>query len=174
MKTVRPKGSYEIERSAKDEQPHQQHAVGREPEGCGRRLAERARRCDRPEPDRQAGALERRRVQFRSIHLDLDELVTTAREFTDQVAERLTAIGVSPDGRVATVARDSGAKGFGDGWSKDTEVVASIVGNLAAVIARLREGIEITGNADPVTQDLLIGQAARLEQLHWMWQAQLA
>jgi starvation-inducible DNA-binding protein len=112
--------------------------------------------------------------QFRSIHLDLDELVTTAREFTDQVAERLTAIGVSPDGRVATVARDSGAKGFGDGWSKDTEVVASIVGNLAAVIARLREGIEITGNADPVTQDLLIGQAARLEQLHWMWQAQLA
>ncbi len=85
--------------------------------------------------------------QFRSIHLDLDELVTTAREFTDQVAERLTAIGVSPDGRVATVARDSGAKGFGDGWSKDTEVVASIVGNLAAVIARLREGIEITGNA---------------------------
>ncbi|MEE2061284.1 Dps family protein [Rhodococcus artemisiae] len=112
--------------------------------------------------------------QFRSIHLDLDELVTTAREFTDQVAERLTAIGVSPDGRVATVARDSGTKGFGDGWSKDTEVVASIVGNLAAVIARLREGIEITGDADPVTQDLLIGQAARLEQLHWMWQAQLA
>ncbi len=48
--------------------------------------------------------------QFRSIHLDLDELVTTAREFTDQVAERLTAIGVSPDGRVATVARDSGTK----------------------------------------------------------------
>ncbi|MCK0093708.1 DNA starvation/stationary phase protection protein [Rhodococcus sp. HNM0563] len=112
--------------------------------------------------------------QFRSIHLDLDELVATAREFTDQVAERLTAIGVSPDGRVATVARESGTKGFGDGWSKDTEVVASIVGNLAAVIARLREGIEVTGDADPVTQDLLIGQAARLEQLHWMWQAQLA
>ncbi|WP_226438525.1 Dps family protein [Rhodococcus yananensis] len=112
--------------------------------------------------------------QFRSIHLDLDELVTTASDFTDQVAERLTAIGVSPDGRAATVASDSGTKGFGSGWSKDDEVVASIVGNLAAVIARLRERIEVTADADPVTQDLLIGQTARLEQLHWMWQAQLA
>lgn len=112
--------------------------------------------------------------QFRSIHLALDELVVAARDFTDQVAERLTAIGVSPDGRASTVASDSGTKGFGAGWSKDDEVVASITGNLAAVIARLRERIDLTADADPVTQDLLIGQTARLEQLHWMWQAQLA
>lgn len=112
--------------------------------------------------------------QFRSVHLALDELVTATRDFTDQVAERMTAIGVSPDGRADTVARDNGTKGFGEGWSKDEEVVASIVGNLAAVITRLRERIELTGDVDPVTEDLLIGQVARLEQLHWMWQAQLA
>lgn len=112
--------------------------------------------------------------QFRNLHLDLDELVTVARDFSDEAAERLTAIGVSPDGRAATVSRDSGAKGFGEGWTKGAEVVASITDNLAAVIGRMRERIELTGKADPVTEDLFIGQTARLEQLHWMWQAQLA
>lgn len=46
--------------------------------------------------------------------------------------------------------------------------------NLAAVIAKFRERIDETEKADPVTQDLFIGMAARLEQLHWMWQAQVA
>lgn len=113
-------------------------------------------------------------ANFRSLHLDLDELVTVARDFADEAAERLTAIGVSPDGRAGTVAKDSGTKGFGDGWSKGEEVVAAITDNLAAVIERLRQRIEITSEVDPVTEDLLIGQTARLEQLHWMWQAQLA
>ncbi|MDV2477497.1 DNA starvation/stationary phase protection protein [Rhodococcus zopfii] len=112
--------------------------------------------------------------QFRSIHLALDELVTAARDFADQAAERLTAVGVAPDGRAATVARESAAKGFGDGWTKGEEVVAAIVDNIAAVVSRLRAHIDATADADPVTQDLLIGQTARLEQLHWMWQAQLA
>ncbi|MBH0123191.1 Dps family protein [Rhodococcus sp. NPDC003382] len=112
--------------------------------------------------------------QFRSIHLALDELVTVARDFADQAAERLTAIGVAPDGRAATVARESGTKGFGNDWTKGEEVVAAIVDNIAAVVSRLRHRIDSTADADPVTQDLLIGQTARLEQLHWMWQAQLA
>ncbi|WP_433576645.1 Dps family protein [Nocardia brasiliensis] len=111
---------------------------------------------------------------FRSVHLALDELVTAARDFTDAAAERATAIGVSPDGRAETVAKESGAAGFPDGWQQDTEVISQVVANLAAVITRLRERIETTEKADPVTQDLFIGFAARLEQLHWMWQAQLA
>ncbi|GAC00367.1 putative DNA-binding protein [Gordonia namibiensis NBRC 108229] len=112
--------------------------------------------------------------QFRSVHLDLDELVTVAREFTDAAAERATAIGVSPDGRAETVAKTANTKGFGEGWTKDTEVVDAIVENLKAVIDGLRERIAVTEEADPVTQDLLISFASKLEQLHWMWQAQSA
>ncbi|MFF0817998.1 Dps family protein [Rhodococcus sp. NPDC003318] len=108
---------------------------------------------------------------FLSVHPSLDELVTTAREFTDAAAERATAIGVSPDGRAATVAADAGTTGFGAGWTSDTDVVNAIVENLAAVIARLRARVEATEKADAVTQDLLIGITAKLEQLHWMWQA---
>ncbi|MET7767549.1 DNA starvation/stationary phase protection protein [Nocardia sp. NPDC005366] len=111
---------------------------------------------------------------FRSVHLALDELVVVARDFTDSSAERATAIGVSPDGRAATVSTDSGALGIGAGWQQDTDVIDAVVSNLGAVIARLRDRIEATEEADPVTQDLFIEITARLEQLHWMWQAQLA
>jgi len=112
--------------------------------------------------------------QFRSVHLELDELVTVSREFTDAAAERATAIGVSPDGRAETVAKTAHTKGIGEGWTKDSDVVDAIVTNLKSVVSGLRERIEITEEADPVTQDLLISFASKLEQLHWMWQAQVA
>lgn len=112
--------------------------------------------------------------QFRSVHLELDVLVTATREFTDAAAERATAIGVSPDGRAETVAKTAHTKGFGEGWTKDDEVVTAVVENLQVVITRLRERISVTEKTDPVTQDLLIGFASKLEQLHWMWQAQVA
>ncbi|QTJ70202.1 DNA starvation/stationary phase protection protein (plasmid) [Rhodococcus sp. ZPP] len=111
---------------------------------------------------------------FLAIHPALDELVTIARNFTDEAAERATSIGVSPDGRAATVAADAVTAGFAEGWTPDADVVETMVANLAAVIERLRARIESTEKADPVTQDLLIGITARLEQLHWMWQAQSA
>ncbi|GAA3711677.1 Dps family protein [Gordonia hankookensis] len=112
--------------------------------------------------------------QFRSVHLELDELVAVSREFTDAAAERATAIGVSPDGRAETVAKTAHTTGFGEGWTKDADVVDGVVENLRSVIAGLRERIDATEKADPVTQDLLIGFASKLEQLHWMWQAQVA
>ncbi|MGV9711392.1 Dps family protein [Gordonia sp. NPDC003424] len=112
--------------------------------------------------------------QFRSVHLELDVLVNVTREFTDAAAERATAIGVSPDGRAETVAKTARTKGFGEGWTDDAEVVTAVVDNLQAVIAGLRERISVTERTDPVTQDLLIEIVSKLEQLHWMWQAQVA
>ncbi|MBO0856033.1 MAG: DNA starvation/stationary phase protection protein [Nocardia sp.] len=109
---------------------------------------------------------------FRSVHLALDELVTAAREFTDLAAERATSIAVGPDGRAATVAQFSPLAEFPSGWRRDTDVIDAMVDALATLVARLRERIEATDKADQVTQDLLIDIAGRLEQLHWMWQAQ--
>jgi starvation-inducible DNA-binding protein len=68
--------------------------------------------------------------RFRSIHLQLDEVVTAARDFSDTVAERAAALG------------------------------------------RLRERIEATEKADPVSQDLLIGITAELEKQRWMFDAE--
>ncbi|MFB7600568.1 DNA starvation/stationary phase protection protein [Streptomyces sp. NPDC056160] len=110
--------------------------------------------------------------RFRSIHEQLDEVVTTAREYADTVAERAAALGVAPDGRAATVAATSGVPAFPQGWTKDTAVVEILVRTFSTVIERVRLRIEETGPADAVTQDLLIGLTADLEKQSWMFQAE--
>lgn len=110
--------------------------------------------------------------RFRSVHLQLDDVVASARAHADTVAERASAIGVPPDGRAATVAKTSGIGEFGDGWIKDGEVVRAMVEALSAVIGRMRERIGATADPDPVSQDILIGLTADLEKHHWMFQAE--
>ncbi|MFC8426991.1 Dps family protein [Streptomyces sp. NPDC057253] len=110
--------------------------------------------------------------RFRSIHLQLDEVVTAAREFSDTVAERAAALGLPPDGRPETIASAFTLPGPKDGWVRDTEVVGLMVESLEAAIGRLRERIEATEKADPVSQDLLISITAELEKQRWMFDAE--
>ncbi|MGW6458538.1 Dps family protein [Streptomyces sp. NPDC055078] len=110
--------------------------------------------------------------RFRSVHLQLDEVVDTARLHSDTVAERCSAIGVTPDGRAATVAEQSAISSVPEGWIKDGDAVRVLVDALAAVIVRMRERINATGDPDPVSQDILIGLTADLEKHAWMFQAE--
>ncbi|MEU6284683.1 DNA starvation/stationary phase protection protein [Streptomyces sp. NPDC047028] len=112
--------------------------------------------------------------RFRSVHLQLDEVVTTARTHADTVAERASALGVSPDGRAATISSGSGIGDTPAGWIKDGDGVGAMVDALGAVITRMRERVESTGEPDPVTQDIFIGITADLEKHHWMFQAENA
>ncbi|MFG2652415.1 Dps family protein [Streptomyces sp. NPDC048436] len=111
-------------------------------------------------------------TRFRSVHLQLDEVVDTARLHSDTVAERASTLGVSPDGRAATVARSSGIGAVPEGWVKDADAVGTLVDALGAVITRMRERVEATGEADPVSQDIFIQITADLEKHHWMFQAE--
>ncbi|WP_333778100.1 Dps family protein [Streptomyces sp. IBSBF 3136] len=110
--------------------------------------------------------------RFRSIHLQLDEVVETARAHSDTVAERAAALGVPPDGRPETVAATFALPGAKSGWLRDTEVVELTVSALETAIRRLRERITVTEEADPVTQDLLISITADLEKHRWMFEAE--
>ncbi len=111
---------------------------------------------------------------FREVHLHLDELVTDARTFADNVAERAATIGVPPDARSRTVGESSGLPGIDPGWRRDHDVIEYVVEALAGLIRRLRTRIDETDKTDPVTQDLLISIASKLEETHWMWQAKTA
>ncbi|MDX3642693.1 DNA starvation/stationary phase protection protein [Streptomyces sp. MB09-02B] len=110
--------------------------------------------------------------RFRSIHLQLDEVVSTARSYADQVAERAAALGVSPDGRPEIVAARFDLQGPKEGWLRDTEVVRLLVGALEEAIGRLRKRIDATEEADKVTQDLLISLTYELEKQRWMFEAE--
>lgn len=109
---------------------------------------------------------------FRSLHLQLDEIVALARTHMDVVAERAVAIGVNPDGRAETVTKTGESKQLPDGWLADRDVVSFFTEVLAAVIARFRDRIRDTDEPDPATQDLLIAAVQDLEKQHWMIQAQ--
>lgn len=111
---------------------------------------------------------------FRSAHLQLDELVSAARTFTDDAAERANAIGISPNGKAKTVVASSGVPDYPENWQSVESTVAAVVDILGEVIKRLRKRIDETDKTDLVTQDLLIEITAELEKQHWMWQAQTA
>lgn len=110
--------------------------------------------------------------RFRSIHLQLDDVVDTARTYSDTVAERASALGIPPDGRASTVSTASGIAKVTDGWQKDTDAVRTMVGALEAVIANSRERMTSVGKPDPVTEDIFIQLTGELEKHHWMFQAE--
>jgi starvation-inducible DNA-binding protein len=112
--------------------------------------------------------------QFHDVHLHLDELVDTARGLSDGVAERCAAIGLSPDGRPASVAQTTGVPECPAGWVNDHDAIGRIFHAVDTVVRRLRPRIETAGKADPLTEDLLICAARALEESRWMWQARLS
>ncbi|MBA9006964.1 MULTISPECIES: Dps family protein [Thermomonospora] len=109
---------------------------------------------------------------FRSVHLQLDEVVALARQYTDTVAERAVALGINPDGRVRTVADHTKIRQPDGGYQSDDKVIASMTDTLAQVIARFRERIKATEETDLVTQDIFINLTAGLEKQHWMFEVQ--
>ncbi|AQZ64903.1 Non-specific DNA-binding protein Dps / Iron-binding ferritin-like antioxidant protein / Ferroxidase [[Actinomadura] parvosata subsp. kistnae] len=111
-------------------------------------------------------------THFRSIHLQLDEVVALARTHMDTIAERAVALGVNPDGRAATIARTSDIQQPESGWIEDGKVLATITDVLDGISKRMYERIRATEEADPVSQDLLIAVAQEIDKQHWMFQAQ--
>ncbi|MEO3749737.1 DNA starvation/stationary phase protection protein [Streptomyces sp. B6B3] len=110
--------------------------------------------------------------RFRSVHLQLDDVVSTARAHSDIVAERAAALGISPDGRAATVAAGSGISTVPEGWQQDTDAVRTMVDALGVIIVRMRDRLTAVGEVDAVSQDVLIQLTKDLEKHHWMFQAE--
>jgi len=110
--------------------------------------------------------------QFHDVHLHLDELVSTARDYSDKVAERMVTIGVPADGRAGTIDKDSAVPDFASGWVTDRDVIRHIFEAVDVVVRKIRPRIDETEKTDLVTQDLLIEVVGQLEEARWMWQAQ--
>ncbi|MEN1681240.1 MAG: DNA starvation/stationary phase protection protein [Planctomycetota bacterium] len=111
---------------------------------------------------------------FTPIHELLDAIVDTAREASDEVAERIVTLAEPADGLVTTVAEKSRLAAYPTGLQPDAATVTLVADRLKTVIEGLRTSIEVTGETDPISEDLLIGQTAELEKHLWMVQAQEA
>ncbi len=109
---------------------------------------------------------------FKPLHEHLDEVVDQYRTWSDDVAERLTSIGVPPDGRLQRVAGDSPANPAPEGWTHQTDVVAEMSDRIEAVARATRERLDGLGEVDLASEDLLIEILDGLEMQLWMFSAQ--
>jgi len=111
---------------------------------------------------------------FRSVHLQLDEIIESVRSASDEVAERMDTLGVAPDGRANTVAQQSILADYPRDFQKVPDTIERVADALKSTIDALRTGIASLGELDPISEDMFIGISAGLEKHLWMVQAQQA
>ncbi len=112
--------------------------------------------------------------QFKEIHEHLDEVVDEYRGWADDVAERMTSVGIAPDGRVQRVAGDSPADPVTEGWLHQDDVIAVITDRIEAAAKATRSRLDGLGDVDAASEDLLIEILDGLEMQLWMWSAKQA
>lgn len=105
---------------------------------------------------------------FRSLHLQLDEVVDAAREHSDIVAERMRALQVVPDGRTETVASTTVLSHYPADLVSVPDTIETVVARLAQTVAVVREVFEDVDAEDAPSADLLNDIINDLEKQAWM------
>ena len=100
---------------------------------------------------------------FRDLHLQLDEIIDAAREFSDEIAERMRALHAVPDGRSDTVASTPTLPAYPNGEIDTSQTVDLIT---------MRDVHDAVAEEDPTTADILHAIIAKLEQFAWMVSAE--
>ena len=110
---------------------------------------------------------------FRSVHLELDEIVDAVRDHSDTVAERMRALDAVPDGRTRTVANTTRLTSFPEGEVSVERVVAVIAERIIAVVNVIRAVHDDVDEQDPTSADILHTILESLEKQRWMLASQL-
>jgi starvation-inducible DNA-binding protein len=110
---------------------------------------------------------------FIGVHQMLDPQAASVNELIDQLAERITTLGGSPDGRPGTIVKQRAWDDYSLGRDLVDAHLAALDQVYIGVITSHRDAIDATEKLDPVTQDVLIEQTEVLEQFHWFVRAHL-
>ncbi|GAA5031066.1 Dps family protein [Microbacterium fluvii] len=109
---------------------------------------------------------------FRDTHLQLDEIIDAAREFSDTIAERMRALHALPDGRSDTIAATTTLPEFPHGEIATSEVIDLVTVRLEDTVATCREVHDAVDEEDPTSADILHEVIEKLEQFAWMISAE--
>ena len=111
---------------------------------------------------------------FRPLHQLLDEFTAEYRDWYDTVAERLTAIGIAPDGRSATVSARTPLAQLPEGPLEDRAVYGYFDERITLVASHVRDRTQALADQDIASQDVLIEILRGLEKQRWMLRAHRA
>src|ERR1700728_5453612 len=107
-------------------------------------------------------------TNFRDLHLQLDEIVDSAREASDTIAERMRALNAVPDGRSDTVAATTSLPQFPANEVNTGDVVDLVTARTYATVDTIRDVHDAVDAVAPSTSDLLHEVIDSLEKLAWM------
>ena len=110
---------------------------------------------------------------FIGVHEMLDPQVDAVRGMVDELAERIATLGGSPIGTPGYVASQRTWDDYNILRGSTNEHLGALDVVYNGIIADHRAAIAETEEADPVTQDILIGQSGQLEQFQWFVRAHL-
>ncbi|BBX67722.1 Dps family protein [Mycolicibacterium psychrotolerans] len=110
---------------------------------------------------------------FIGVHEMIDPQVELVRGYADEVAERIAALGASPQGTPGAIQNDRTWDDYSVGRDTVQAHLAALDLVYTGVIEDTRKSIERVGELDPVTEDMLIGHAGELEKFQWFVRAHL-
>jgi starvation-inducible DNA-binding protein len=108
---------------------------------------------------------------FRSLHAQFDEIAEMARTGSDDVAERLAALEVSPDGTLVAVG-ESPLAPFPVGWLSGQTAVEAMLERLDHMARTNRTRINEIRGIDAVGETILVDIAGRIDKAAWMLRAE--
>lgn len=110
---------------------------------------------------------------FIAVHEMLDPQTDTVRGFADEVAERIATLGTSPSGLSGELVSERSWKDYPLHKAGVEAHLAELDKVYTGVIEDHRQVMSKVGSTDPVTEDLLIGQAKELELFQWFVRSHL-
>ncbi|MTJ02896.1 DNA starvation/stationary phase protection protein Dps [Idiomarina piscisalsi] len=110
---------------------------------------------------------------FIGVHEMLDPQVEAVREMTDTIAERIATLGGVPVGTPKAIAERRRWEDYSLGKGLVAEHLVALDKVYNGVNGDHREAMETLAQLDPVSEDMLTGQLAELEQFQWFVRAHI-
>lgn len=110
---------------------------------------------------------------FIGVHEMIDPQVELVRGYADDAAERIAALGASPQGTPGAILNDRTWDDYSVGRDTVQAHLAALDLVYTGVIEDARKAIDRLDELDLVSQDLVIGQVGELEKFQWFVRAHL-
>ena len=110
---------------------------------------------------------------FIGVHEMIDPQVDLVRDYADQVAERIAALGGSPNGTPGAIIAIRGWEDYPLGRDTVENHLHELDKVYDGVVESNRTAMDDLEELDLVTQDMLIGHTAELEKFQWFVRAHL-
>jgi starvation-inducible DNA-binding protein len=111
---------------------------------------------------------------FVGVHELLDMIVTHAQDWADLAAERIVALGLPVDSRLATVAARAKATDVPAGFAPSDVIIRAVIADIDAVLVDLQTAIDGLDESDLSSQDVAIEIKRGLDKDRWFLFAHLA